>query len=539
MSCSDPRAPHREQGRGGQQGAEDHGKGAERRRENRRPSRKCRARRIVAAASGIAPRPRPPLQQGQQERERQEPERELRRGGPIRQREPRGVDAGREGLHPEEGDRSVIRDHLHRHEQHAGQDRGPGHRQDDAAPGRPGSRAEAARDLERAASRQLKRGACQQVDVGIERQRKHEGRAAQRTDLGEPVVARAPAGDIAQHRLHRARKVEDVGVGIRQDVGRKGQGQHQRRLEPASAGEVVGDNEPGGPRSDQRRAETYQDDQGRGGGGVARQNRRGELGDRVEIAEHRRDDDRHHGQQAGERHQDSWDEQSTRRSLAQGLRRGIIGQRASPKHTGDATRKRSAAVIRVFNSTLRRRHPPPHRQAQVQARRPGWRRLRRPRDDEGAEGGREQRREGGPDRRRSLRRVRGGAAGADGPLRSRRAPGRSAVLRTRAGTLDRPARRLTFSGGGSGGFRRTCRGCAHVRLQGPRYGSRHASSPSRRHRRASRRSSPAPPRGGGTSPCWSRPRRPSRPRNASVARRACPRRSRRWRGCALPGHPDR
>ena len=78
---------------------------------------------------------------GEQEREAEQAERELRRRGAVLHREPRLVDAGREGADVEVGDGAVVGDRLHHREQHAGRDPRPRHRQAHLAEGRPTARA--------------------------------------------------------------------------------------------------------------------------------------------------------------------------------------------------------------------------------------------------------------------------------------------------------------------------------------------------------------------------------------------------------------
>ena len=50
----------------------------------------------------------------------------------------------------------------------------------------------------------------QQIDIRVEHQRQHQDSAAKRSDFGEPVVARAPTGQIAQGRLYDAGMIQEI-----------------------------------------------------------------------------------------------------------------------------------------------------------------------------------------------------------------------------------------------------------------------------------------------------------------------------------------
>ena len=89
-------------------------------------------------------------------------------------------------------------------------------------------------------------GAGEHVDIGIEGGGQDEDRTAQRADVREPVVAPAPAGELAQMRLERAGHLEEVGVGVGQHVGRHRQRQHQRPVQQALPGEAVHGHQPAG-----------------------------------------------------------------------------------------------------------------------------------------------------------------------------------------------------------------------------------------------------------------------------------------------------
>ena len=232
------------------------------------------------------------------QRESEEPERELRRRRPVRHREPGGVDPGGEGLDAEIGHRAEIRDRLHDREQDPRGDRRARHRQADPEERAGGAAAQRASGDEGGAGLLQERRPGQQVDIGVEHQRQHQRGAGQRPDLGEPVVAGAPARHLAQERLDRAGMVEKIGIGIGQDIGGKGQRQRQRDLEHPHAGKPRHGDEPGGAGADHRGARRDHQHQRHRGRGIARQHGAPERGQRVGPADECGQRHREHRQQA-------------------------------------------------------------------------------------------------------------------------------------------------------------------------------------------------------------------------------------------------
>ena len=256
----------------------------------RRPGQPRPLRRLhPGAASGRArPAPAQPLQPGEQQSEQQQAQRQLRRRRPVAKLEPRLVDSGGEGLDVEEGHRPEIRDRLHHREKRAAGDRRTRHRQGhpDEGPGR--GLSERARRHHRSGGLLPERRPRQQVDVGVERNGQHRRGAAEAAHLGKPVVPRAPAGDLPQHRLNRPGMVEHEGVGVGQHVGRKGERQGQRDLQPAGGGKPVNCHEPCRRRADHRRARAHDKRQQRGGERVSRQDGSENLPPGLQIARQRR-----------------------------------------------------------------------------------------------------------------------------------------------------------------------------------------------------------------------------------------------------------
>ena len=83
------------------------------------------------------------------------------------------------------------------------------------------------------------------VDVRIEHRAHHQDRAAEAADVGEPVASRvAPAEQIAQGGLHHPGIVEQLKIGIGDDIGRDRQRQQQQPLEIAPPREAIHGDEP-------------------------------------------------------------------------------------------------------------------------------------------------------------------------------------------------------------------------------------------------------------------------------------------------------
>ncbi len=198
--------------------------------------------------------PRRALDDDQRKHEQQQDRGELGRRGGVAETEPGAEDAGGEHVEPEVGHGAVVRQRLHQRQRQAGDDRRTRQRQRDAEKARPDRAAERAADLEHAHRLFEKRGAREQVDVGIQHQRQHRHRAAERLDLGKIVIAVAPAEGLAQRALQRAGEIEQPGIGIGDDVTRKRERQQQRPAEQSLAGKYADARQPGAGDADQQRA---------------------------------------------------------------------------------------------------------------------------------------------------------------------------------------------------------------------------------------------------------------------------------------------
>ena len=88
-------------------------------------------------------------------------------------------------------------------------------------------------------------GAGGEVDIGIEGEGQHESEAGQGVNVREPVVARRPAGGIAQRGLYRPADPHQVAIGISEDIAGRGERQDKQPFEQAPAGKAVHGHQPG------------------------------------------------------------------------------------------------------------------------------------------------------------------------------------------------------------------------------------------------------------------------------------------------------
>ncbi len=180
-------------------------------------------------------------------------------------------------------------------------DCGARHRQADPPEGRPGRMPERAGG-EIGGRRLLEKGcAGQEIDVRVENEDEHGRGPAQRADFRKPVVLRSPAGDVSQRGLNRTGMIEQVGVGIGENIGREGKRQCQHDFKSAPKRELAGRDKPGGGRADHGRSEADQNNQLHGGPGVARHHRRHQAVPGFQRARSRRHGDRDNRREAQKR----------------------------------------------------------------------------------------------------------------------------------------------------------------------------------------------------------------------------------------------
>mmetsp|Transcript_23540 Transcript_23540/g.41605 ORF Transcript_23540/g.41605 Transcript_23540/m.41605 type:complete len:253 (-) Transcript_23540:5300-6058(-) len=241
------------------------------------------------------------LQHREHQRKPQQADGKLRRSRPVAQRKPTGVNARGKGLHPEIGNRPEIRDCFHDRQQNTGRNRRTGQRQTDRQKRSPRPRPERTGRHKRRSALLQERGTGEQIDIRIQDQHQHQGRATKASDFGKPVIPRPPAHHCPQGCLHDPGMVENAGIGISQHIGRKGQRQNQRNLEKADAGKTGHRHQPRGPHADRKRPCGHKDDQQAGIKRVAPQNRRHELGNRLRAPRHSRQRNGDHRQETNQR----------------------------------------------------------------------------------------------------------------------------------------------------------------------------------------------------------------------------------------------
>ena len=218
------------------------------------------------------------LGQYQDHHEEQQHRGQLGRPGDVVHVHPDVEDAQREGVDGKEIDRAEIVQRLHQDQRQADHDARPGQRQGDKKETLPGPPAQHPAGLQHAHRLLDKGGPGEQIDIGVEHQRHHGGGAAQRADLGEPVVAPGgPAENLAQRPLRRAGIFQDIGVDVSDDVGRHGHREQQGPFENAPPGKAAHGHQPGPADADQQRAQANPQHQLQGRGDVARQHRRGQV----------------------------------------------------------------------------------------------------------------------------------------------------------------------------------------------------------------------------------------------------------------------
>ena len=165
--------------------------------------------------------------------------------------EPDVEDARSQGRYREEIDGPELVQRLHERERHADRDRRACERHRDREEACDRAAPEGTARLEQPEALLEERGACKEIDVGVEHQRQHDGRSAERADFGEPVVARGrPSEHRSQRALHVARILELIGDHEREDVARDREWKQQRPGQNPAAREAVHGDQPCGRGAD-------------------------------------------------------------------------------------------------------------------------------------------------------------------------------------------------------------------------------------------------------------------------------------------------
>jgi hypothetical protein len=147
----------------------------------RQPASNGRGGTSLAAATRDSRRTTgPPFEQDRANDEGQERRRELRCGDAVPERKPRAVDAGRERVDGEIGDRSVVGERFHQRERDTARNSRPGERQIDTPEGAARVESHRARGFDERCRALEECGARQQIDIRIEHGDEHRGSPAER-----------------------------------------------------------------------------------------------------------------------------------------------------------------------------------------------------------------------------------------------------------------------------------------------------------------------------------------------------------------------
>ncbi len=249
-------------------------------REHRSCSRQPIPRRASIAAAGLMEArfaAREALEEKRHRDDRNQDGRELRGGSRVGKGKPGAVDAGGEHGHAEIGDGAVIGEGLHRGKRRARDERGPGQGQRHGEERLPRPAAEQQRRLARARRFAQEPRPHQEIHIRIKRQRQHQRRSGERADVGKEVIARFPSSRRAKGALHRPEGGEEIGVGIGEHIGGRGQGQHQSRLEHAPAGGLAARDQPCRRHADDEHADDHEQAQAQRVQDVLAQHRLGQM----------------------------------------------------------------------------------------------------------------------------------------------------------------------------------------------------------------------------------------------------------------------
>ena len=137
----------------------------------------------------------------------------------------------------------------------ADDDRRPGQRQRHARNTAAAPRPERARHVDQIRGLHQEHRARREVDVGI--QHEAEQQRCSRSSSGCPAAgnrAGCRCRAARAERLHRTHRMQDVEIGVGDDVGGNGERQQERPVEHPPPGEVVGGDQPGRAGADARRS---------------------------------------------------------------------------------------------------------------------------------------------------------------------------------------------------------------------------------------------------------------------------------------------
>ena len=194
----------------------------------------------------------------------------LRGTGQIGARDPGGVDRHRERVHAQKLGRTDIVERLQQRQAQAHDQCRPRHGQGHAPKSPPAGFTQRACSFHQMCRLGHEHGPCRHIHIGVEREPQHKDRAAHGAQIRQAPLARAfVTQQPAQRALHRAYGVKQIQIGKGHDIGRHGQRQQQRPVQPAPPRKIAGRHQPGAARAHHQNHQAHPAQQpGRIGGGI-------------------------------------------------------------------------------------------------------------------------------------------------------------------------------------------------------------------------------------------------------------------------------
>ena len=209
------------------------------------------------------------LQRHQGQHDHQHGQRDLCRAGQIRAGHPGGIDRHGQGLHAEELRGPDVVEGFQQHQHHADGNGRTGQRQGNPEKHRHRAGAQAAPGFKQAGGLGHEQGAGGQVDIRIQHQRQQHDAAGQMADVRQTEITRTfVPQQPAQRALHRAQRVQQIQIGVGNDIGRHRQWQQQGPAQDTAPGKRIGGDQPGAAGTGHRHqhADAEQDNHGIGAG---------------------------------------------------------------------------------------------------------------------------------------------------------------------------------------------------------------------------------------------------------------------------------
>ena len=194
----------------------------------------------------------------------------LRRARQIGARNPGGVDRHGERVHAQEFRCTDVVERLQQRQAQAHDQRRPCHGQGHTPERAPARLAQRTGGFHQMRGLGHEHGPRRHIHIGVEREAQHKNRAPHGAQIRQAPLTRAViAQQPAQRTLHRTDGVQQIQIGKSHDVGRHGQRQQQRPVQPAPPRKFISRDQPGAARPhDQHQQAHAQQQQARIGGGI-------------------------------------------------------------------------------------------------------------------------------------------------------------------------------------------------------------------------------------------------------------------------------